>query len=759
MILTKQFSYIVRSGKYMAGSVVTSSLDIILKDDVSASAQHIAASLLKMAAEAKQVDEALARSGGSTKMQSSLKALGASATQVEGVAKALKDYAAAEGLAADRGSWTKQQADGYRNLESVSVSATRAMMSVERAQAEQRQRNASQQIHLLEQEQRASHRLAEQQQHAMAQQGFGHFALTGAAMALSAHGVAHVGAEAWKEGAELQHERIGLLNAGRTPAEMQQIEAAGRNAIGNLPTAGMTESMKIIAETTAAFGSVHHAIENLDFMQKAMSVLKASGGDKVGDVGSVGRAFAKTFEERQTRPEDFQKEARQMIPAMVVSGGTFNPQELYNFAQQAKSSLPSLSMRFLSKIAPSLIGAQGGDRAGTALNAFESVISGKAHDAKQAEAWEKLGLLDPKLTINKAGKTTAWKSGAVKDTFLAMTDPLAWSEKYLIPALQKQGIDTQSREAVKQALDTMFRNQNSNVFASEITQAASRARLHKDEALYSQAGSLEEIYTRNLQDFGVAAGALGTAIRNLGAAATAPLMSSAAKGLTLLVEGVNKAAKAGFEHPTLAGGAAVGAGALSLYGAGRISYWVMTGFGLPKAAWKLEAAATHLMEVGGGGGLGGVKGAVGGAAGTAGAATEGGLLARLGILGPELAGLGVIAGTAGLIKMSADAQQPGHGGQWAPATQSTRDLDQQRYADQKAEIADINRRIADIKARSNSPDSLGVLTQPLEDHRATLEGQAGALRRSLAETDPSRRMPWSVRRYHVSAADPHPRLD
>ncbi len=160
--------------------------------------------------------------------------------------------------------------------------------------------------------------------------------------------------EAWHEGAELQHERTQLTNAGRTPEEMREIEAAGRSTISALPTANFTETMKVIAETTSAFGSVHHAIDNLPFMMKTMEVLKSAGGDKIqGDAGAVGRDFAKTFEERMTKPEEFQNEARMMIPAMVASGGVFNPEQLYGFAQQAKSALPNYDMRFLSKIVPS----------------------------------------------------------------------------------------------------------------------------------------------------------------------------------------------------------------------------------------------------------------------------------------------------------------------------------------------------------------------------------------------------------------------
>lgn len=541
---------------------------------------------------------------------------------IEGTTRALHEQAAAEHLTA-----------------AATQEAARAAERAARDQQRLEQRQA-----------REAHQMAERRAEGMGHHGFGNFVLQSAAMAVGAGEIVHLGAEAVDRGAELQHERIGMQNAGRTPAEMAMIEAAARKVVGTQPTASMLDAMKVVSETTTAFGSVEHAVSNLPFMMQAMSVLKAAGGEHIhGGAGDVGRALAKTFEERQTRPEDFEAEAKAMIPAMVVSGGTFNPEQLYSFAQQAKSALPSLSMRFLSRIAPSLIGAQGGDRAGTALNAFESVISGKANDKKQAQEWLGLGLLDPSKVIMKGGQATSWKSGAVKDTFLAMTDPLAWSEKYLIPALQKQGVDTGNREAVKQVLDTMFRNQNANVFASEITQAASRARLHKDEGLINEAGNFDDIYARNMEDFGVAAGAFKSAIGNLAASATAPLMRTASISITRLAGALNEMAKYGLEHPGIAAGAgvAVGGGALAI--AGRLAWRLQNGFGLGASATALDAAAAHLMSVG----VGGLPGGKLGAAAREGEHLAGGALAAEAI---EIAATGAVtltAGTVGLIGLTA----------------------------------------------------------------------------------------------------------
>ncbi len=142
--------------------------------------------------------------------------------------------------------------------------------------------------------------------------------------------------------------------------------------------------------------------------------------------------------------------------AMVFSGGKFNPDQFLGFAQQAKSSLQNYDLRFLTRIAPSLIGTQGGDRAGTAANAFTGTVMGKANDAKQAAEWMKYGLLDPGQTITKSGKTVAWRAGAVKNTNLALSDPLRWAEEVALPAMKAKGVNVDDRMELTKVLGTMF---------------------------------------------------------------------------------------------------------------------------------------------------------------------------------------------------------------------------------------------------------------------------------------------------------------
>src|SRR5205823_2004750 len=67
---------------------------------------------------------------------------------------------------------------------------------------------------------------AEATLHEMRRLGAGHMLATAAAGYVGAHGVAHGIRETLTAGGHYQHERVALANAGRSPAEIEEIERA-----------------------------------------------------------------------------------------------------------------------------------------------------------------------------------------------------------------------------------------------------------------------------------------------------------------------------------------------------------------------------------------------------------------------------------------------------------------------------------------------------------------------------------------------------
>ena len=615
-------------------SNVTSTLDIVLKDDVTKNAATIAASLKKMEVEAKAVDAALGKSGTGDKFQANLKKIGAGAVHVEAITKAWQNYSKAQGLAANRGEWSSKQTAQVKTWEAANLTSIRAVMSAEKAlQAQQHARAESQR--------RDMERLAHRQDHQAAHHGFGNYVAQSALMAVSAHGIMSTIEGAVEKGAEYQHKLVALRNTGRTPAELEEMNRASHAALRGVPTATLTGNLEILNETVGAFGSVEHAMEHLGFMAKSSAVLHAVAGDKISEsAGTMGNQLARFFEMRGTAGNGhvFEHEASEMMRSMIFSGGNVNPRELLNFAQQAKSSLQNYDIEFLSRIAPSLIGEVGGDRAGTQANAFNSVILGKANDAKQAAAWVKYGLIDPKQMTGKGDQKTGWTGGAIYHTDEFLKNPLAAIEKYVLPALASKGIDINNSLELTKALGTMFRNINAAAFANELAQPQNRARLHKDDHLIGQVEDLDAIYQRLLKtDPTVAFKALKDAVGNLLTTTTSPLMGTAARSLSGMAENLNQLAVAADDHPMAAATAGIVTAAGALYGAGRASMAVMNGFGSSVA----RGIASEIV----GSGLGGAvsKAIVGEVAGV----VEGGLA----VGAVELAAAGAVTLTAGSVAL------------------------------------------------------------------------------------------------------------
>lgn len=296
------------------------------------------------------------------------------------------------------------------------------------------------------------------------------------------------------EGNEYAHQISQMRNMGRTATEVARAVAQAKRTMFEVPTSTLNDNLKVMNETTMAFGSFAHAAENLSFVQKMEGMLSNVLGEKAGDTGESAYSLIKAMEMRGMGTaknkgfdsERFQHEAGQFYQASIASGGKVSPQEFFNYVQMANPYMKGMSERYLYRVAPTLIQENGGDRAGTMQNTWTGTILGKAKNKISTEAWMKLGLLDPKQVVyNKVGPV-GWKPGAIKGTDLALQDPLKWSESVLIPALRKQGFNTGNQLSLAKALMPLFRDRNANRLANMFVGDQDNARMHKDEGLINK---------------------------------------------------------------------------------------------------------------------------------------------------------------------------------------------------------------------------------------------------------------------------------
>lgn len=367
----------------------------------------------------------------------------------------------------------------------------------------------------------------------------------------------------FSNGAEFQHQVSMMKNMGRTSTEMSEAVRQSWATIAQVPTSTLGENLKILNETTMAFGSFAHAAENLSFVQKMSGMMtNVLGGEhgmnkestysliKALEMRGMGTKAHPGFDERR-----FRGEASQLYQAMIATGGKVNPEEFFNFTKQASPFTSGLSDRFMYRIAPSLIQENGGDRAGTQISTFMSTIMGKAKNKLQTEAWMKLGWLDPKQVVyNKVGPV-GWHPGAVKNTAMAQRDPLQFMET-LGATLRARGTDTSNPLSLTKGLMPLFRDRNAFRMAYGLLYKQTNTNLHKDERLITKVPGINRGYAMSLKnDPKMQMTALHSSFTNLETAlGSAFFKGGGVEAINNMANGINRLAGVFDRHPNFAKG-------------------------------------------------------------------------------------------------------------------------------------------------------------------------------------------------------------
>ena len=408
----------------------------------------------------------------------------------------------------------------------------------------------------------------------------------------------------FSNGAEFQHQVSMMKNMGRTSTEMSEAVRQSWATIAQVPTSTLGENLKILNETTMAFGSFAHAAENLSFVQKMSGMMtNVLGGEhgmnkestysliKALEMRGMGTKAHPGFDERR-----FRGEASQLYQAMIATGGKVNPEEFFNFTKQASPFTSGLSDRFMYRIAPSLIQENGGDRAGTQISTFMSTIMGKAKNKLQTEAWMKLGWLDPKQVVyNKVGPV-GWHPGAVKNTAMAQRDPLQFMET-LGATLRARGTDTSNPLSLTKGLMPLFRDRNAFRMAYGLLYRQTNTNLHKDEVLTNKVPGIDRGYAMSLKnDPKMQMTALHSSFTNLETAlGSAFFKGGGVDAINNMAAGINRLAGVFDRHPSFAKGVVMfmglGAVVATLKVFGIALRWVLSPLRMFSGAWRFLFSA------------------------------------------------------------------------------------------------------------------------------------------------------------------------
>ncbi len=242
-----------------------------------------------------------------------------------------------------------------------------------------------------------------------------------------AHGLGHV----MKHGMDYDSEISQLNVAGYTKEELAATLAMAWKNTAAVPTAGVTENLKVASELRYALGSAAHANEIMEPVMKLTGVLGSLTGGRLGASEAAKSVRAMEQLNRGTTPEQMQHSLEMLTGTAIASRGTIGGSQMLGFVKQTGSAFGrNFNDDYLFNYAPRLIQEMGGDRAGTASAAMMEKILGTTMSKKSAEEFERLGILDPKMTTGK-GVNFRLKPGAMPDGELAATNPYLWFQKYM----------------------------------------------------------------------------------------------------------------------------------------------------------------------------------------------------------------------------------------------------------------------------------------------------------------------------------------
>jgi len=377
-----------------------------------------------------------------------------------------------------------------------------------------------------------------------------------AAMA-AAGGLSFGFASAIGNSSKLAHEAQMLRNIGLSTGEVAQAFVAANRTMAALPTTTILDNVRALREGVGAFGDFKHAVASLEFNQKVGSMLKNNLGSEF-DAGHAIASGIRALEIRGTamNPGLYQKEMGELYRSMVFFGDRFSPDELAAFAQTGNIPVKGYGLRFLSRILPSLIQEQGGgDVVGTQAAAFRNQILGRVPlgGKKLTEEWVRLGLVPPAGMGGNLSRT-GWTPGSVKNSALAMSDPFAWIETTLLPAMARGGVNTSDPNAVLTQVSKMFGRETAVRFVSTMADPRQRNRLHRDEANIGRVSSVGAAYAQSLRNDPLMAwGALKSSFTNLSSVlfGTGKGESPVAVALVKISRGIDEVAATIERHPRL----------------------------------------------------------------------------------------------------------------------------------------------------------------------------------------------------------------
>ena len=366
-----------------------------------------------------------------------------------------------------------------------------------------------------------------------------------------------------------------------------------------------------------------------------------------------------------------------------------------------------MSPEFIERRLPHLIQELGGASTGTMFQTMERAMIGGRMDKQAIDKFLEYGLLD-EAKVHKEGSHYKLDAGALLHGEDYMRDMSVAVEKYIKPALEAKHL---SEVEQLHELETMFSNRMS-ARGVGILDGQSEV-IKKTDAIIGTAQGLEGAQTWTGKDPTMAFSQLTSQFQNLLKDGVQPLIPAVTGLLTAMAAGVAKIndMQRGTMLPTAETAGLVG-------GLGYIGYKALEGGvkeGFKGIIPAVEKGAENL-----------VKGA------------------KFVENTPGFVALQAIDAQAGLIKAAYDAQQPGGGGNFAPATAATLDDDKARFSELQRQQQKLQTDIDGIKSRTAPGMDGGIVLRQKQSEMADLENAIRLLATSINKVDKPAQPPHPI---------------
>jgi hypothetical protein len=261
-------------------------------------------------------------------------------------------------------------------------------------------------------------------------------AFAGAAILKGFAGLAEAG------GKLLNQQQLMLAN-GTTHRDLA-VETATAYRMMSIQGSNLVQNLKMVADLRTIFGA--NNLPEATALAPAMMRAGLAAGfmthkdpeQEAYNIALIEDRLGYTVNPRTGQMDSARAEHMANMIDAIISGtnGRVGTQGLLGFAQQALASGKLLSDQGLIDMVP-IIQAMGGQKAGTALTAFDKAFVGGVMTQRGSGWLERLGLLNRSDVKKGESGYSQIAPGSIAGSKLMAVDPQAWANEYLLPSLRK----------------------------------------------------------------------------------------------------------------------------------------------------------------------------------------------------------------------------------------------------------------------------------------------------------------------------------